>query len=206
MDKKTCPKNTLVKRTLSTLAIFIGCVLLISGAVQGTFTRPEYPTILLFEGVSPVHKKTLEAGTAVNQWGMPTTLRAVFPINADGFRQTEPPVWVDGGYVHEQYGYTAPDEEAALRAANQPVLYTVPNKTGGVDYRVYGTRGGVMEGFYACDGEGNIFGIVLDVYVTWYGKFDAEAPGDYIFTSRIVGYDYSGEMPTALINLKASTD
>ena len=111
-----------------------------------------------------------------------------------GFRQTEPPAG-----ENDRYGYAAPEDEARLRESGQFVIYTLYYEDGSEAYRVYGTYDGENEGFYACDEDGNIFGIVLDVPVIWEGPYDADAPGTYTLTAQIEGYDYDGAMPTAVI-------
>lgn len=118
-----------------------------------------------------------------------------------GFQQTEPPIGEDVEYDYHQYGYVAPEDEEQLRETDQLVIYTLYCEDGGEDYRVYGTVDGADEAFYACDENGNITGIVLDVPVTWYGAYDSDIPGTYTFTARIDGFNYSGVMPIAEITV-----
>ena len=214
MNRTAGTKSGRTKRALSTLAIFLGCVLLISSALQGTFTSPSYPTILGFERANPVYEMPVVIGTEQNQLGLPDSLRAVLPLASldlaneaesgeptgeTGFRQTQPLAREDGGYNYEQYGYAAPENESALRAAGALVIYTLNSEDGAEAYRIHGTYGGENEGFYACDQGGDITGVVVDVPVIWYGAYDAETPDTYTFTARITGYDYAGEIPTAVV-------
>ena len=126
--------------------------------------------------------------------------------NAKGFQQTEPLAQKDGSYEYEQYGYVAPENEKELRKSEQLVIYTVSYEDGIEAYRVYGTYDGENEGFYACDEDGNVFGIVVDVPVTWYGSYDADTPDKYTFTAQIDDYDYSGRIPTAVITVNPAEE
>ena len=42
---------------------------------------------------------------------------------------------------------------------------------------------------------------VMSVPVTWEGYYDGDEPGEYILTALIEGYNYSGEMPIAIITV-----
>ncbi|MCL2014373.1 MAG: hypothetical protein FWG69_05225 [Oscillospiraceae bacterium] len=282
-------KNDRTKLMLSTIAIIMGCVLLIISAPQGTFTSPSYPEILYFEKGNPVYRTSVNKGTALNKLGLPESLRAVFPISANSYidenvqdeaenaelapetsadesadgsvdenvqdeaeygELAEEDVIIDEPAAEEvtedisdeyeeetteetteetpeetpeetgsgkaagetgfsqtvplkysRYGYIAPENEADLRKSGQLVIYTLYNGDGSRDYRIHGTYDGENESWYACGQDGDIFGIILNIPVTWYGKYDADTPDEYTFTARIAGFDYSGEMPVAAVTV-----
>jgi len=126
------------------------------------------------------------------------------PAAEEGFRQTIP---AGDDINYERYGYVAPENEAELRGSDQLVIYTLENADGSKAYRIYGTFNGENEAFYACDEDGNITGIVVEIPVTWNGVYDADTPDVYILTAQFEGYTYSGEMPTAVITvLQAETE
>jgi len=228
------------KLWVSGLTIAMGFVLIVTSVLKGTQGSPNYDTIQYFEQANPVHEVSVDAGTAWEQLGLPSSLRAVFtfvlnevmgeaagesiadenagdefpadditdeaagnePAVEVGFEQTEPPVGSDGSYEYLQYGYAAPEDKDELLESGRPVIYIFYNEDGSEAYRVHGTYNGGDEGFFACDEDGNITGIVRDIPVTWQGVYDGNRPGTYTLTARAGKLNYSGEMPTAVITVR----
>ncbi|MCL2106821.1 MAG: SpaA isopeptide-forming pilin-related protein [Oscillospiraceae bacterium] len=117
-------------------------------------------------------------------------------IAEKGFRQTEPPPG-----ENDRHGYAAPEDEALLRESGQLVLYLLDRGEEDGAFRVYGTYDGENEGFYACDENGSVTGVIRDIPVTWNGAYDGDTPGVYTLKARIAGYHYSGAMPAAVIEV-----
>ena len=185
----------------STLVVVMVFLMFLTGSVEGTLGAPN-STIVNFELENPICKKSADAGTTLDELELPSSLRAVLEVtfeqDTEAFLQTKP-TGHDGDY--KNYGYVAPDNEAQLRESDELVIYTLDYESGDKAYRVYGTLDGANESFYACDENGNITGVVLDVPVTWSGEYDGDVSDTYTLTAQFEGYIYSGEKPTAVITV-----
>lgn len=123
------------------------------------------------------------------------------------FTQTAPTADEEGDYDYYWYGYVAPRDEEELRKAGELVIYTIYYADDTEAYRVYGKYDGMDEGFYACDEEGEITGIIKDVPVTWTGNYQADEADTYTFTAELADeYDYDDEMPIAEITVKEADE
>ncbi|MDR2716004.1 MAG: hypothetical protein LBB46_04585, partial [Coriobacteriaceae bacterium] len=172
---------------------------LLSGGLPGAHAG-ESPEIIEFERGNPVYGGAAELGTPRDCLGLPETLRAVCPLPvfvSAGFVQTMPVPGEDENYDYYWYGYVAPRGAEELHAAGLPVVYTIYYADGRKSYRLHGTYDGANEGFYACDEQGTITGAVVEVPVTWRGKYNAAEEGTYGFIAKVEGFDYSCDTPTA---------
>lgn len=97
----------------------------------------------------------------------------------------------------------------------QPFVPAVPEDTHGYQsaegdlytysdqYRTYGSLNGGVPAWYACDENGNINGVVMEIPVTWTsGDYDKNTPGTYTFTAQFSGYSYAGTPPYALVTVE----
>gem|GEM_PF-2385873 len=137
---------------------------------------------------------------AVNAQGEGETVK-VDKSAQEGFVQTAPVPDEDENFDYYWYGYVAPRGEEELRAADELVIYTIYYADETRAYRVHGTYNGADEGFYACDKQGTIFGVVLDVPVTWKGSYKASQEGTYSFTAQMKGFKFDGEVPFAEVTV-----
>lgn len=182
-------------------------------------------TILSFERMNPVYTETVDYGTPEEDLELSGTLRAVVEMEVPKalkaaetkgvsgtdvsgsdslFVQTAPAAVEEGYYDYYWYGYVAPRNEQELRLTGELVIYTIYYADETEGYRVHGTYAGLEEGFYACDKEGNITGIVKEVAVTWSRTvYEPEEADTYTFTAEPEeGYEYEGEDPTAEITVE----
>ena len=193
------------------LSLTLACVLLagaVIGAVQITRANPEQwlpeQGIVEFERANPVHTATADVGTLREELQLPGALRAVCVLPdgpGEGFRQTAPQPGEGGNFDYYWYGYVAPKEEAALRAAGGLVVYTIYYADGHEAWRVHGTYNGLDEGFYACDQAGNVTGFVTFLPAEWTGSYNAQQEGTYTLTAKLAGASFSGVLPTAEITV-----
>ncbi len=96
-----------------------------------------------------------------------------------------------------------PDDAWGYEAADGG-LYTYTSESGAISYRVYGSYGGSQPAWFACDENGNVYGMIKEIPVTWVCKdFDKDMPGAYTFTATFEGYIYAGDPPFAIVILGA---
>ncbi|WP_205692743.1 right-handed parallel beta-helix repeat-containing protein [Lacrimispora amygdalina] len=87
----------------------------------------------------------------------------------------------------DTYGYQIADGE----------LYTYLD-----EYRTYGSLNGGAPAWYACDENGTVTGVVIEIPVTWISDdYDKDTPGTYTFTAQVSDYSYTGELPYALVTV-----
>ncbi|MDR2715279.1 MAG: hypothetical protein LBB46_00835, partial [Coriobacteriaceae bacterium] len=191
-----------VRLVLAAVLIFTWPGLLPGDLVGAHADEPS--AIIEFEQGNPVFDGLAELGTPRNYLPLPEAVRAVCPLPAsqgEGFQQTLPVPDEEENYEYFWYGYVAPRGAEDLHAAGLPVVYTIYYADGRQSYRVHGTYGGANEGFFACDEQGNVTAAVVEVPVTWRGKYNATEEGTYTFIAKVEGFDFEGEAPTAQIAL-----
>ena len=162
--------------------------------------------ILYFEQDGPIYEMTAEPGTPAESLALPGSLRAVAALpdgmDVSTFAQVQPDVIS----VPE---YTAPEDAETRYANGELVIYTVsvdgtiPEGTE-PEYRVYGAVGQGENMWFACDAQGSLTGVIVDVPVTAWddsGSYDAQTPGSYTFTAVIDTYTYSEAPPFAVVTL-----
>lgn len=70
------------------------------------------------------------------------------------------------------------------------------------EYRTYGSLNGAAPVWYACDENGNVTGVVMEIPVTWTSDdYDKDTPGTYTFTAQFSDYSYAGEPLYALVTV-----
>lgn len=80
-------------------------------------------------------------------------------------------------------------------------MYTVPAVLGG-GYRVYGSVTGTDNYWWACDEKGVVYGLVMEVPVTWSaGKYNPAEAGDYTLSGYTPDFIFSGSLPTATVSV-----
>lgn len=170
-----------------------------------------------FERYNPTYTEAVEKGTQRDALNLPEYLRAVAEIPKDmdisTFTQAKPEVDMSDGYKHYDYynyGYIAP-EEKTTKDSTEPAVYQLlyDDQNGGireVAYRIYGSVDGSENMWFACEADGQITGVILNIPVVWSGEYKPDTPGDYTFTAQYSDYMYSGETPTAVITVKEIQD
>lgn len=200
---------------------------LVAVAVLSTVVAPvvaeiQWPTsIQSFERHNPVFTQVVEPGTAVEELELPETLRAVIDLdeswNTEQFVQAQPEADESDGYTHYDYyyyGYVAPKQVEQLYESGELAIYTIyyadqddPTTVGEEAYRVYGSLGGSEYSWFACDKEGNITGVVLDVPVTWKNQgYDPDQEGVYTFTAKPQGFACAAPQPVATITVQCALE
>lgn len=93
-----------------------------------------------------------------------------------------------------------PNELYGYETANGNIYTYTGSKE--ISYRVYGSLYGSGLAWFACDKNGNIFGIIREVPVTWVcSDYDKNTPGAYHFTAEFEGYNYEGAPVSATVNV-----
>ncbi|MCL1891076.1 MAG: hypothetical protein FWG00_03530, partial [Coriobacteriia bacterium] len=217
MDKRWRPA------TFARLALALVLALSLSGlltyGVSGAYgAEPGKASnkIISFERINPAYTECVSYGTEREKLSLPKALRAVcelpepVKLNKEAedsdepqnrFQQTAPAADDQGDFDYYWYGYVAPRNELELRAADQLVIYTIYYADGNQAWRVHGTYDGLNEGFYACDEQGNLTGIVVDVPVTWKGNYQPTQEGIYSFAAKAEGFKYNGVAPAAEVTV-----
>jgi len=216
--------NKKIKRTSIRARLTAGLLVII--LLAGTFLTNTFENahadsisekILSFERVNPVYTDIVDAGTMQEELNLPSTLRAVCEIKEETvdaemeeseFRQTAPVPDAEGDYDYYWHGYVAPQNLDELYESGELAVYTIYYADETEAYRVHGSWEGQEEGFYACDENGEITGIIKEVPVTWNcEEYETGESGTYTFTAQIADeYDYDGEMPKAEITVKESSE
>lgn len=125
---------------------------------------------------------TLAAGTALSN----TAAAPKDSGPAPGFVPAEP---------DDLWGYEAIENN----------LYTYTNAAGQIEYRAYGIWNGSDAAWFACDADGNVFGILREIPVRWVcADYDKDTPGTYQFTAEFDGYDYDGEPIVTMVTVVSS--
>jgi len=191
----------IVTAVVIALVMFLGVAIPLT--MKPTLANPASGRIISFERVNPVYTEWVEIGTAREDLRLPQTLRAVcgLPEDAGKFTQTAPVAGADGDYDYYWYGYVAPMDEDILRLGKKTVVYTIYYADGREAYRVHGEMENVGEGFFACDENGNISGVVYDVPVIWSGRYNADRLGEYTFRASVSGIRFNGTNPVAKITV-----
>ncbi len=208
-----------VRAVIAVLLVLCTTVSLVSYAAPAA---EDTVKIQRLERLNPVYWAYVEPGTALEDTGLPETLRAVFDLSefdldAEDFVQTEPEADMSDGYPmydYYSYGYVRPDNSAELYAAGEPAIYSVyyddpenPGTVGEIEYRIYGSIADYDPCWFTCDEEGNIGGVVQTVEVTWDGEYDGDTEGTYDLTGELEeGVTCLGEDPYAEIIVTESAD
>ncbi len=184
----------------------------------GTLVSGKKATISSYEAVNPVYTTSVDLGTDEVDMGLPSTLRAIVPLDeldldADTFTQSEPVADTSDGYEsydYYWYGYVAPVGVDDLYAEDELVVYSIYGQDY-IAYRVYGTIRTTEDSLYrddegscfwfACEEDGTLDGIILNVEVSWSGSYDSTATGVYTLEAKASDYKYNGEAPTAEITV-----
>ena len=153
--------------------------------------------IVTFEQSNPVAEISYQTGASVLISDFPASIPAVVALSApvQTFIQSRP----------ESTGnYIAPDGSDALYEAGETVVYTLLSE-GGEQYRVYGKADGVT-GWFACDADGVINGIVREVPLEWDTTTvrTAEA-GTFHVDAHVAGYTISCQPPEAKVIVHAKS-
>ena len=187
--------------------------------------------ILSFESGDPVAELTVTEGTGNPD--LPNTLRAVVKLTdieasaphtqsetapVDAEEQTGIPVESAGTKEPTDEQPIEPDEATTPQLppfisaipkdtygyqATDNGLYTYTDVMGNQASRIYGSLNGSEPGWFACDADGNVNGIVKDIPVNWVcGDYDENVAGTYTFTAEFVGYTYAGAHPFALVTIE----
>lgn len=153
--------------------------------------------IVTFEQSNPVAEISYQTGASVLISDFPASISAVVALSApvQTFIQSRP----------ESTGnYIAPDGSDALYEAGETVVYTLPSESG-EQYRVYGEVDGVT-GWFSCDADGVINGIVRDVPVEWDTTVvHTEAAGTFHVDGRVDGYTVSCQPPEVTVTVHAKS-
>lgn len=146
--------------------------------------EPEEYEILVFEETNPVAVMSVPNGTQFADLDLPETLTAVVEI----------PGAADADFVDATPGAT--DYQALPNG-----MYTVPAVLGG-GYRVYGSVTGTDNYWWACDEKGVVYGLVMEVPVTWSaGKYNPAEAGDYTLSGYTPDFIFSGSLPTVTVSV-----
>lgn len=153
--------------------------------------------IVTFEHNNPVAEISYQTGDSVLTSDFPASISAVVALSApvQTFIQSRP----------ESTGnYIVPDGSDALYEAGETVVYTLPSESG-EQYRVYGEVDGVT-GWFSCDADGVINGIVRDVPVEWDTTVvHTEAAGTFHVDGRVDGYTVSCQPPEVTVTVHAKS-
>ena len=207
--------STAFRVALAALAVCLTALLTVTVFAQG-----DGDAIERFERRSPVATATLNAGDSLEDAGLPDTLRAIVPLSDEElaeatFEQTQPEVDMSDGYSYYdyyEYGYVVPADADELYAAGDLAIYTITyaaedgEGVGETAYRIYGSLNGGDATWYACDEEGAITGVIVDVPVTWEGDYDADVAGEYTLTASFSGYIYAEAHPYVTVTVQGETE
>ena len=153
--------------------------------------------IVTFEQSNPVAEISYQTGDSVLTSDFPASISAVVALSApvQTFIQSRP----------EHTGnYLAPDDAGTRYEAGETVVYTLPSESG-EQYRVYGEVDGVT-GWFSCDADGVINGIVRDVPVEWDTTVvHTEAAGTFHVAGHVAGYTVSCQLPEATVIVHAKS-
>ena len=146
--------------------------------------EPEEFRILSYEETDPAVILSVPNGTVFDELDLPATLTAVVEI----------PGAADADFVDANPGST-------YYSALPNGIYTVPAELGG-GYRVYGSVAGGENNWWACDETGEVYGLVMEVPVTWSaGKYNPAEAGDYTLSGYSPDFIFSGSLPTATVSV-----
>ena len=153
--------------------------------------------IVTFEQSNPVAEISYQTGDSVLISDFPASISAVVALSApvQTFIQSRP----------ESTGnYLAPDDAGTRYEAGETVVYTLPSESG-EQYRVYGEVDGVT-GWFSCDADGVINGIVRDVPVEWDTTVvHTEAAGTFHVAGHVAGYTVSCQPPEVTVTVHAKS-
>lgn len=212
MNKSNSQKKGILRWLVVSVVVITILLLMVFPMAEGQWSNQ----IIRFERYNPVYAESVKVGTQREELTLPEYIRAIVPVPEDmdiaTFVQAQPEVDMSDGYEHYtyfQYGYIAPSEMKVTETGEELAIYELlydgqedASGVGEVAYRVYGSVEGSENVWFACEVDGSITGVVLDVPVAWTGDYSADASGEYIFTAECSTYEYSGEAPTAVIRLQ----